>query len=168
MKSIINDAINNLNSDMSKKNKIPFYKDLIYLSVPKYINSEDSYINHLLRQRKNNTFEYGYYKYYYDTNEYKTLLKLEDYDFIEQLTPSGSHELENKLNEYMLKVNPYKFNDSNKKIFNVTFDEMVEWLKDEYYSGKNIINYYYYAHKDENNEYLEKALGDGFFVENEK
>lgn len=168
MESIIDDAIAKLNSSISKKNKIPHYKDLIYVSVPDYINSENSYINTLIKQNKDNRSEYGYYKFYYDTNEYKLLLKLDDYDFIEQLLPSKIHEFEENLNNHMLKVNPYKFNDLNKRIFNETVDTMVEWLKDEYYSGKNIINYYYYAHRDENPEYLKLALGDGFFIEDIK
>lgn len=149
------EAIKILKSDTSRKEKIQAYKDIIYLTVPAYVNSEDSYINRL---RKNHE-DCQLYKFYYDMDNYKLLLKLSDYDFIEHLCPTGSTEWQDSISKIMKGIKGFK--DASQRIFNETVDEMIEWLEDEYYNGKNILNYYNYAHQLPESEWV----GEGFFIE---
>ena len=155
--TIKQNVMEKLKKETKRENKVKLYKDLIYLTVPSYINSDDSYIRKLMRSD-----EIELCKFYHDLTTYSYLVKLTDYDFLEHILPAGSTEWLDAIRECLKSI--HNFKDNKWKIFNSTVDIMAGWLEDEYYNGKNILNYYSYAHRAESPEEDARWQGEGFFI----
>lgn len=149
-KIIINLMI--LDSNVSRTFKIPIYKDIIYLTWPDNILSKNNYIKSM-----QNTTEKQLCKCYGADDTVRYIVKLDEVDFIEHLFPTSTSHWKDTIDSLVQHIN--NFRDRGDKIFDTTLDTMAAWLEDVYYEGKNIIDFYLYAHG------MDGWQGKGFFVD---